>query len=859
MLLAPGDKLGPFQILAHIGEGGMGEVWKARDTRLDRTVALKVSKADFNERFEREARAVAALNHPNICTLHDVGPNYLVMEYLEGETLKGPLPTNTAVEYAGQILDALDAAHKKGITHRDLKPANILVTKQGVKLLDFGLAKQTGPLKETDATLVAGLTGEGQIAGTLQYMSPEQLQGKPADARSDLFAFGCVLYEMLSGKRAFSGDNAASVIGAILHQEPLPLDVTPPLDRVIKTCLAKDPDQRFQSALDLKRSLNWAMEPQASGPAQHKPRWWIAAATLAAGLLAGAGFMQFRQPVPDQNVLRLQINPPEGWQFEYDLNGGSAISPDGKTVAFVASDAKGKIALWVRPLDGSPRMLAGTEGASLPAWSPDSRHLAFHKAQGLNRIDPAEGPPHNICENCINVRGGFAWADDGHIILGSNTAGLSRVKASGGAPEPLLASDAKVESRNQSDPYLLPNGKVLFTSDSIGAEGRGIYAVSLDNLGRQVRLITSEQSVLFAPPYIGSPGFLLFLRNSSLMAQPFDASSLKLSGEAELVADSFNSLNQVRNRNEATVSNNGLLLLSPGIDNTQLQWLDRQGNATVISDDKKLSQVKLSLDLSRAALTRPTRNGLEILIRDLERGTEAKLNSGSRNHSPTWSPDGKKVIYSGGIPGNLYSSNDNSTGIETRLTNSPYQQTVNDWSRDGQLILYTERAKITGLWTLPLKENGAVAGLPRQYIHSEFQLNTARFSPEPNPRWIAYYSTETGRGEIFIQPFPDPNKKWQISTAGGSGPRWGPGGREIYFLAPDNKLMVVDLKTTADGLQPSTPRVLFEMPALEKSMNTPYDVTPDGKRFLVLAIPKRTSPLTVISNWQALLKKRQER
>ncbi|MBZ5592236.1 MAG: serine/threonine-protein kinase [Acidobacteriia bacterium] len=368
MPLTPATRLGPYEIISAIGAGGMGEVYRARDTRLDRTVAIKVVKDKFSERFEREARAISALNHPHICQLYDVGPNYFVMELVEGTPLKGPLPVDKAVEYAGQILDALDAAHRKGITHRDLKPANILVTRQGIKLLDFGLAKQAAPLKDTDVT--SALTEQGQIIGTLQYMSPEQLQGKEADARSDLFAFGCVLDKMLTGKRAFGGENAASVIAAILEREPAPLDTSPPLERVIKACLAKDPDQRFQNALDVKRNLVWAVEPVTSA-AKPSRRWWIAfAAAVALAAIGGWAVSHLRQPPSDERVLRLQINPPEGGQFIFGVrSGGVALSPDGKTAAFVAW-GNGKSGLWVRPLDGTSARKPNTPG-SMPPRSPN--------------------------------------------------------------------------------------------------------------------------------------------------------------------------------------------------------------------------------------------------------------------------------------------------------------------------------------------------------------------------------------------------------------------------------------------------------------------------------------------------------
>jgi serine/threonine protein kinase len=434
MPLSPGERLGPYEILAVIGEGGMGEVWKARDTRLDRIVALKISKAQFTERFEREARSIAALNHPHICQLYDVGPNYLVMEFVEGSPLKGPMPVEKAAEYAGQILDALHTAHHKGITHRDLKPANIIVTKQGIKLLDFGLAKlKTAPLTETDGTVTQPLTAQGQILGTLQYMSPEQLQGKEADARSDLFSFGCVLYEMLTGRRAFQGASPASVIAAILEREPAPLTEAPPLDRIVRRALAKDPDQRFQTARDLKAALTWALE-QPPGPTVGQARGLskpITIATAAAALMlvavGGWAFAHFRQPPADDRAFRLQIDPPEGGQFvDGNSSGGIALSPDGRTAAYVAS-ANGKTALWTRQLDAaSSRQLAGTEGAYYPFWSPDSKSVGFFVAGKLQRVDLAGGAPLTICDVPGGNGRGAAWTTDSRIVLGTTAAGCSK-------------------------------------------------------------------------------------------------------------------------------------------------------------------------------------------------------------------------------------------------------------------------------------------------------------------------------------------------------------------------------------------------------------------------------------------------
>jgi predicted Ser/Thr protein kinase len=403
MPLSVGTRLGPYEILAPIGAGGMGEVYKARDTRLERAVAVKIASVKFSERSEREARAVAALNHPNICTLHDVGPDYLVMEYVEGQSLKGPLPVEKAVEYARQILDALDAAHRMGIVHRDLKPANILVTKNGVKLLDFGLAKaeRAKAISASEETVTQAITQEGAILGTLQYMAPEQLQGKSVDARSDLFSFGCVLYEMLTGKRAFEGATAPSVIAAVLEREPAPLEVSPPLERVVRRALAKDPEQRFQTAREVKTALDWAMEPQAARAAGTTRRWqWIAAAALVIGTLSGWAVAHFRQPAVADRVFRLDISPPEGGRFVPFSNGvgGSALSPDGRMAAFVAA-INGKTGLWVQALDDrTARLLPGTEGALSPFWSPDSKSVAFWAAGKLQRADLAGTPPVPICE-----------------------------------------------------------------------------------------------------------------------------------------------------------------------------------------------------------------------------------------------------------------------------------------------------------------------------------------------------------------------------------------------------------------------------------------------------------------------------
>src|ERR1051326_1426585 len=433
MLLSAGDKLGPYRILKAAGTGGMGEVYQATDTRLNRTVAIKISAGQFSQRFEQEARSVAALNHPHICHLYDVGPNYLVMEFIDGAPIAGPLPLEKAIEYAGQILEALDAAHSKGITHRDLKPGNILVTRQGIKLLDFGLAKQRTPLAEADSTVTAALTTEGQIVGTLQYMSPEQLQGKEADTRSDLFSFGCVLYELLTGKRAFAAENAAGIVAAILERQPETASAPPAVQRVIARCLAKDPEQRFQTARDLKAALNWATEQAPLANASKALyRWWIALPIAVVLVSLGWIVGRFGVRAPEVRVLRLQVDPPERAPFVSPtaLTGGIAVAANGTAAAYVAL-VNGKTGLWVRPLDGTAaRLLDGTVGAAHPFWSPDGKSIGFLADNTIKRVDLTGGAPAVVCEG-VPMRGA-SWSNDGYILFGTSGAGLFRVAASGG-------------------------------------------------------------------------------------------------------------------------------------------------------------------------------------------------------------------------------------------------------------------------------------------------------------------------------------------------------------------------------------------------------------------------------------------
>jgi Tol biopolymer transport system component/tRNA A-37 threonylcarbamoyl transferase component Bud32 len=861
MPLASGTRLGPYEILAPIGAGGMGEVYKARDTRLERTVAIKVAAAKFSERFEREARAVAALNHPHICTLYDVGPDYLVMEYVEGQPLKGPLPVEKAVEFARQILDALDAAHRMGIVHRDLKPANILVTKNGVKLLDFGLAKaeRAKAISASEETVTDTITQEGTILGTLQYMSPEQLQSKGTDARSDLFSFGCVLYEMLTGKRAFEGESAPSVIAAVLEREPAPLEVSPLLARVVKSCLAKNPDERIQTARDVKTALEWAMEPQAASAPRSIRRWpWIAGAALVVGALAGAwGMVRLRQPAAGDRVLWVDINPPERGRFVPLGNtvGGSALSPDGRMVAFVAA-VNGKTGLWVRALDvTTARLLPGTEGAAEPSWSPDSKSVAFAAAGKLQRTELAGGVPVTICE--ANPWRGIAWSADGQIVFGSVAGGLLRVPASGGTPSPLTRLNVSLGEVSHRFPQILPGGRFLYWTWADKPENSGVYVTTFAKPAERVFLLQTETAAIFAPDGDGRD-YLLWLRGGTLLAQELDPDTLKLRGDALAIAGAIPSAGAVGVM-PVFASATGQLLYNAASSASQLTWFERAGRLLALVGEENLYSFpfRLSPDGRRAVATRDRPGGNDLWVLDMEGGPARRFTSSSTlNAYPVWSPDGRTIVFSTAAQ-RIFRKDSGGSGGEQRVTEGTNQQYANDWSRNGRFLIYMENAPDTqrDLWTLPLTAEGKVPenAKPEPYLRTEFNENNARFSPELSPRWVAYQSDETGRYEVYISAFPEPREKFPISTAGGKYPEWSPGGRELFYVAPDNKLMDVDLTITADAVRPSAPRPLFTLPIIDNGFS-PYD-TIDGQRFLVRALPQQASPLNLIVNWPALLKK----
>jgi eukaryotic-like serine/threonine-protein kinase len=830
----------------------MGEVYKASDTRLDRIVALKVSKTEFSERFEREARAVAALNHSNICTLYDVGPNFLVMEYIEGTPLKGPMPVEQALKYAVQICDALDAAHRKGIAHRDLKPDNILVTKTGVKLLDFGLAKTAqAATSPSDATRTMTLTGKNEILGTLHYMSPEQLQaqatGREVDSRSDIFSFGLVLYEMITGRRAFEGSSPASVIAAIMERPaPSIADVAPPaLDRTLQRCLAKDPDDRWQSARDLKAELQWIAEIDSGSwaPAQavHKREFrtylgWAVASVLALACLALAVAF-FGRSEQHARMLRSSLLPPAGSSF---LPYNFAIAPDGSRLAFVAIGPDGKTALWVRGL-ASPtaQQLAGTEGAVYPFWSPDSLHIGFFAQGRLKTADLMSSTVQSICD----AEGPFGgtWNRDGVILFAPGiVSSLYRVSAAGGIPEPLTnVPHGSGESHHW--PFFLPDGKhflyAVNWSGPSNANRNGLYVASLDN----------GAPTLIAPDILGNvlfaSGHLFYVRDRTIIAQPFNTSRLQTTGPGLPVTqqevDRFFDFWQ----SGFSVSEDGELVFQSAADApSRLVWYDAAGKEIGQFSETGYEGPQFSpTGESLAVYSDDEHNGRHyIRIYDLRRGVSNRLTEGGNESNPVWSPDGKSIAF-----------RDASLNIKVVPSDgsAPPQPLVNgvnvipcDWSADGNLIYMS----FEGANPFP--------SLDVYSFSSRKSTQFSKFGAEPqfsrDGKWVAFIELPTR--QIIVRRFPGPGARVQISNMKGSSqPRWSHDGSRIFFVQPDRKLMVVDFDPVKISASP--PQVFFQSRiAVALYGWFQYGVSPDG-RLLVNSLPANSSPLTLVTGFDTFV------
>lgn len=919
MPLSAGTRLGPYEILAPLGAGGMGEVYKARDTRLDRTVAIKVmpqhiaQREDLRQRFEREARVVSSLNHPYICVLHDIGKqdgvDFMVLEHLEGETLearltKGPLPLDQVFKYAAQIADALDRAHRSGVSHRDVKPSNIMLTRDGVKVLDFGLAKSMPRAGPSDQTLTLAMTGEGTVLGTPQYMAPELFEGKEADARSDIFGFGCVLYQMVTGKRAFDGKTRVSVVASIIGAEPAPMSslqpVTPPaLERLVQGCLKKDPEERYQSMwdvlIDVRGISEGRADAQADTPAKTGKLAWLPWAIAGLFLIAAAAAtsLWLRQPAPETRSAQFTLDSPPDNQFTNPF-GATAVSPDGRYVVFGTRPASGGTSsLWLRPIDSlSARPLPGTETGNFPFWSPDSKSIAFFAGGKLKRVDIDGGAPLVLCDassaggSAVAAVGG-AWNRDG-VILFESAGGLLRVAASGGVPALVTKTDASRHETDHGFPQFLPDGKrFLYLIQSSDSNVTGLYAGSLDRPQERVQILRTGTKVVYAAPVSGRSGQLLYLRDQTLMAQRFDPGNLRLEGEPAPLAEDVATLNA---RAAFWVSDAGLLVYRTGTaaPMTKMVWMGRDGKRLEeVGPEDTYGHVRLSPDGKKAAVTRrdATNNrNVDVWLFDFGRAVMTRLTFDPKlDRDPVWSPDGRQIAFSSDRSGvfQIYRKDAGGGGQEEQLTEGLNPKFVTDWSRDGRYLLYNEAAPQTGedVWALPLEATGGPSGRgvrkPILVLQTPFSERHAVFSPDG--KWIAYESNESGQDEIYVMAFPGsfsagaptsaggagtkvPAGKWQVSNQGGTRPRWRGDGKELFYVSlVGTNIMAAGIRLSPAGVESDTPRVLFTTPALAPAdpVPSPYDVTADGQRFLMLLPPgsRRGVPsLTVVVNWQAGLK-----
>ena len=882
MALSAGTKLGPYEIQSSLGAGGMGEVYRARDTRLERTVAIKVlpshlsSDPDLRQRLEREAKAVSKLSHPHICTLYDIGHHdgidFLVMELVEGKTLeqrlvKGPLPPEQTARYGAQIADALAKAHRLGITHRDLKPANIMLTKTGAKLMDFGLAKQSDvvPLAAALTQMTAEqskLTREGTILGTFQYMAPEQLEGKEADPRTDIFALGEVIYEMATGKPTFAGKSRASLIAAILSSEPQPMSVLQPmtplaLERAVKKCLAKDPDERWQGAADLSSELAWIAEtggpvastaPLSAGNRTREALAWLISCALVFSLIVGA--IWWRNSKPAQQTM----------QFYAPLLFPAhevAIAPNGYSVAVVGYlESARKNAIWIYEL-GSPgaRTLADTEGASYPFWSPDGRSLAFFAEGKLKKLELSGGPVQAICD-APSGRGG-TWNKDGVIVFTPDASiggGLFRVSVSGGTAKPISNPDKSRGEQSHRWPMFLPDGThFLYMAVNFSGQ-KGVDAIFVGSLDSNEKRFVVEATANAA---YAAPGYLLFPHEKTLLAQRFDLKRFALTGEPTPILTDIQYLPQVA-RVVFAVSDSGLLVTQSGsgVALSQPVWFDRKGNeigrvgkpdvylnVTLTPNEKSVAVDKI--DMGNQYL-----NNTDIWTYELQLDSARQLTFGPGFRGvPIWSSDATQLVFACNpqFHFDLYIKNSDGTQEEKLIVKDELDKFPNDWSGDGKYILYN---RATDLWFVTLPELKSSLFLKALSV-----LSNGQFSPDG--KWVAYASNESGKWEIYVTSFPDAHGKWRVSTNGGEQPRWRGDGKELFYVSSDSKMMAAPV-TTGAKFDSGTPVALFPATPQQLVSRTNlfvYAVSRDGQRFLIIRQVKQadSAPMSVILDWPAKL------
>lgn len=887
MALESGSQLGPYKILSLAGTGGMGEVYRAHDTRLGRVVAVKILPPDVASnpvrvaRFEREVRATAALAHPHICTLHDTGRDgacwYFVTEYVDGETLqsrllRGRLGTDEALRYAIEIAEALDYAHRQRVTHRDIKPANIMLTPTGVKLLDFGLAvSQSAPVFEVEQgrSDTISLTAEGTFVGTVQYAAPEQLEGKAPDARTDLFAFGAVLYEMLTGRRAFAGETVASVIVAILSHDPprvsaLQPTVNPALDRLVSRLLERDPGDRWQTARDLLSELKWIQNERPAPPRAGSIASRSAAIQIALLTVAGLGVALLwntrgTAPSIQQPSTRFEISAPDGTSFAPTLT-SIALSPDGRHLAFLAS-AGGVRHLWVHDLEHDrTRQLDGTAGALAPFWSPDSGWIGFEVDGKLKRVQGVDG----LSQTTISPGGsrfGAAWSRDGTIVFHGALGGpLFRVSSAGGTPEPVTRQDESRGELSHNWPSFLPDGRhFLFLSLNAKPPATQLWIGSLDSDQRTPLLEDVSNTVYVAP------GFLLFTRQGALFAQRFDPSRRVLTGPATPLADQVvRSMFGVPNGMSVfSVSATGLLAYRAAQDEP-LSWLDRSCRVVERLDPPgQYSDPDISPDGTRLAVAKvdPSMGTSDVWIFDLRRGTGTPLTTHKGSESePVWSPDGKQLVYFSNQSGRfalMATAPDNSTAERLLLDGL---MGVDDWSADDRFIAFVGITESTGgrVTLLPMRGDPLPWTTLPDAVPAGQTGSQLRFSPDR--RWMAYQSNESGRWEVYVSTFPSGTGKTPVSAGGGVDARWRGDGQELFYIAPDGSLMSVGISGTTT-VQASLPKRLCTSPVSGErgpgAGRAPYDVSPDGQRFVFTAASRTNAaagPIVIQVNWPAKLR-----
>lgn len=878
MTLSPGTKLGPYEIQSQLGVGGMGEVYRALDIRLDRIVAVKIlpvhlaEKSDARERFDREARAISSLSHPNICPLYDVGSQdglrYLVMEYLEGETLadrlmRGPLPLEQLLKYGIDVCEGLDKAHRTGVVHRDLKPGNIMLTKLGAKLMDFGLAKSASPaftasgLSATMTSLAEShpLTADGTVVGTFQYMSPEQVEGKEVDARSDIFSFGSVLYEMVTGRRAFPGKNQLSVASAILDKDPDPISplqpLTPPaLDRAIRRCLAKDAENRWQMVRDLLLELKWIAEAgsQAGVPSpliSHRKTServaWAAAAALALVALAFAiGFARHASKPPQSARLIADI----GADASLRTSSGTAtiLSPDGSQLAFVAAVSGQKPQIYVRALDQlQATALSGTENANDPFFSTDGQWLGFFADGKLKKILVRGGATITLCD-AHDSRGG-SWGEDGTIVFTPYVgAPLTKISSAGGTPQSLTSLDAQAGELTHRWPQVLPGGSaVLFTSSTeVGNyENADIVVYSMASGQRK-----TVQRGGFHARYVFS-GHVVYMHEGTLFAVPFDLKRLEVTGPPAPILDGIVT-NPATGGAQFSLSDTGNLVYVAGgsvFQNFSIYWMDREGKFTPLRE--RIGSYlfpTFSPEGKRLAVQIRDGGGNDIWVYQWEGDLLTRITFGSQSNSPIWTRDGQRITYSsekGGVYG-LYWTRADGAGDALRLTARGKHKRANSWSPDDKTLAFMQLNPATSwdIMTLSVEgdpKSGWKVGEPRPFLSGPFIEQDAAFSPDG--RWLAYASNESGKLEVYVQPFPGPGGRWQISAGGGSSPRWSRSSKELFYRAADQRIMVTTYATTGNSFGAGKAGLWSPSQFGSGGPSSFFDLHPDGKRLVVLKAP----------------------